>query len=389
METTQRKSRRLATELPLDSTRLKYQQVKDYVLQQIHDGHLRSGDVLPPETILAEKFGNAVQTVRHALNELRQEGFVRRVRGKGTLIDGSRHAPRRQKLDVFALVVPMTTGALYPSLIKGFIGASAESHRQVLTCDTCCDMRIQGDTILQLVNRKVAGVALNFPTTGPMPAYQFDMLRSHGIPMVFCHRREPGLAAPLITWPWEEVGRRAAKMLLDRGHRRIAFVCSGQSVVTSGYRAGLEEVLRQAGVDLPEVCVVCNPQFRYPPSDNEVHQELVKMLQGPSRPTAVFCSDADEGERLYLEATALGMQVPRDLSILGFGCVWRDGVLSQRITAITIDERDLGRRAALLLGEMQTGERPLDSVETVLVPLGFSDGQTLSVAPTMSPQPAQ
>jgi GntR family transcriptional regulator, arabinose operon transcriptional repressor len=374
------KTRQDISEQPIRSTRLKYQQVKDYFLKQISDGHLKSGDVLPPEKVLAERLDSAVHTIRHALSELTEERIVRRVQGTGTIINGGPRSDPRKKLDAFGLVVAEVKGALYSSLIKGFIESAADAHHQVLTCNAQLNTDVQGNMILQLIHKNVAGMAI-VPTISPMPGYQFDMLRSHGIPVVFCHRRSPGLAAPLVTWPFKEVGRRAGEAIVEHGHRRVAFVAAGQYVVSEGYLGGLRDVLARQGVDLPVHRALYSQQAATPPAEDDMHHALTEMLTAPDRPTAVFCSDAIEGERVFLEAVKLRLRVPQDLSIVGFGCVWRDGVLSQRLAAVTIDEVELGRRAAALLDEMRTGLRPLDDEECVLMPVVFSEGETLGPAP--------
>ena len=271
---------------------------------------------------------------------------------------------------------------LYSSLSKGFIEAASESHHQVLTCNcnTLTDTRIQGDVILQLLDKKnIGGVAI-VPTITPMPGHQLDVLHSHGIPVVFCHRRPPGLMAPLITWPFVDVGRRGGEVIIACGHRRVAFVSAGRYEPTIGSFEGLQGVLAQNGLQLPEHHVLYNMQVKNAPAEDDVHHLLEEMLQSPDRPTAVFCTDTTEAERVFLEATRLGLCVPEDLSIVGFGCIWREGVLSQRLAAVTVDERGLGRQVALLLGKMQAGQQPFDSDETILMPLGFSEGRTLSPA---------
>ena len=375
------KACRNPTPPPITSTRLKYQQVKDYLLEQMADGHLKAGDVLPPERILAKQLGRAVHTVRHALDELRNEQVVRRVRGKGTLVNGRQPAATKQKLDVFALIVPEGDGSLYPSLIRGFIEAAATSHRQVLVCNTHLDMQVQSDIILQLLNkRNVGGVAI-VPPVDPMPAYQLDMLRSHGIPAVFCHRRPPELRAPLITWSYEEVGRRAGETIVDLGHRCVVFTAGARYVVSEAYLRGFRGVLGQYGLDLPDSRVLFNPRLAISIADEGVHRELAEILDTSERPTAVFCSDTDQAEFVFYEAGRLGLRVPEDLSIIGFGCAYRKGVVSNRMATITVDEVDMGRRAVSLIGQMQAGEQPLDSAETVFMPMGFSEGHTLGVAP--------
>ena len=361
-------------QMPITGVRLKYQQVKRHVLKQIAESHLKPGDALPPERTLAASLGLAVHTVRHALSELSQEKVLQRVQGKGTFVRAKEPTQYKQKLAIYGLMVPEVVGSLYPSLIKGFIGAAAESYHQVLVCNTYLDLHVQGDMVLQLIAKNIAGVAI-VPTVDPMPVYQCDMLRSHGIPVVFCHRRPPGVSAPLITWPWKEVGRRAAEAFVKHGHRRVAFVGPEPYELSSGYLAGFQEILAQSGIELPEHCIIQHAR------DEDVRGALMEMLKTSDRPTAVFCNDVAEAEQIFLKAIQLGLHVPQDLSIVGFGCTRRDGVLSQRLAAVTIDEVDLGRQAALLIGQMQAGQEPSDDEENIVVPLSFSEGESLGSAP--------
>jgi GntR family transcriptional regulator, arabinose operon transcriptional repressor len=363
---------------PKPRTRLKYRQVEDFLRQQIADGHLKPGDALPPERMLAKTLGRGIHTIRHALDELSQSKIIRRVHGKGTFVNEEPPAELRQKLDVFALVLPEVSVSLYPSLIRGFIEAAAMSHHQVLVCDTRMSTHVQGDMILQLLDKNVAGVAI-VPMVDPMPAYQLDILRSHGIPVVFCHRRPQGLVAPLITWPWEEVGRRAAEAIVSQGHEQVGFLAVSRYVVSNGYLKGFRGYLAERGLELRDNRIIFSTRAAIAATETP-HRTLAEMLEADDRPTAVFCSDAVEAERVFLEAVRLGLRVPDDLSIVGFGCAWRDGVLSQRLTAVTIDEVDLGRRAATMVGQIVAGQQSIDGEETVLVPLGFSAGRTLGAA---------
>ena len=199
--------------------------------------------------------------------------------------------------------------------------------------------------------KDVGGVAI-VPTVTPMPAHQLEVLQSHGIPVVFCHRRPDDLAAPLATWPWEDVGRRAGEALIARGHRRMAFVAAGRYEVSVAYLAGLRAVLKQQGLDLPTIACCTNWISKRLRRKVSIVGWPV-FCKRPTPPTAVFCSDTTEAERVFLEAMRLGLRVPEDLSIVGFGCARREGALSQRLAAVTIDEVDLGRQAALRLGRMQ------------------------------------
>ena len=97
----------------------------------------------------------------------------------------------------------------------------------------------------------------------------------------------------------------------------------------------------------------------------------------------------------------LGIRVPEDLSLISFLAsllrsfavhypgargslahqLWREGAITRRLTSVTVDEEELGRRTVQLLHEMRVRERPLDAATEILMPLSLSDGETLGPKP--------
>lgn len=68
-----------------------YQQIKDYVLGEIHAGHWRAGDQVPSENELVRRFGVARMTVNRAIRELAAEGVLTRSQGAGTFVAATKY----------------------------------------------------------------------------------------------------------------------------------------------------------------------------------------------------------------------------------------------------------------------------------------------------------
>lgn len=64
-----------------------WRQIADRIRASIAQGDFDATGMVPPETQLAEQFGVNRHTVRSALAALGQEGIVRAVQGRGTMID--------------------------------------------------------------------------------------------------------------------------------------------------------------------------------------------------------------------------------------------------------------------------------------------------------------
>jgi len=76
------KAKQLEEESPIPL----YHQLSTYLEEQVEKGILKIGDHLPNELELADMFKVSRTTVRLALQELESKGYIKRNRGKGTLI---------------------------------------------------------------------------------------------------------------------------------------------------------------------------------------------------------------------------------------------------------------------------------------------------------------
>lgn len=63
-----------------------YFQLKELVLKQIKDGTYKIGDSIPTEKELSEMYDISRTTVRQAITELVQEGWLYRMKSKGTFV---------------------------------------------------------------------------------------------------------------------------------------------------------------------------------------------------------------------------------------------------------------------------------------------------------------
>ena len=359
----------------------KHERLRAHLLNELQAGRLKPGDSLPTEHDLAQAIGMSRSTVRQAFSGLERGGLIVRVRGRGTFIHAEARSRLRGGLDIFALVIPETRTGYYPSLQRGFNEAAAACQNQVIVCDTDNDAMRQADSILQLMDKRVAGVAIVPTTLTPTPAHQLRPLQERGIPIVFCHRRIEGIRAPLVSFQAEEVGRLAGQSFAARGHRRVAFFGAHRSGLGPSYEQGLRQAMRQGGGDVP------GEFARYGQSGKvtEEHEAFVRanlkeIMGHRDRPTGVMCGFDSEAELVYLLLGRMGLRVPEDVSVIGFGGTWREGAITRRLVSVTVDEEQLGRNAVKLLDEMRRRQRPIDDMTEALMPLGLSEGETLGPA---------
>ena len=107
----------------------------------------------------------------------------------------------------------------------------------------------------------------------------------------------------------------ATKLLLGMGHRRIAFFGSGPERLfygraKDGYCAALEE----AGVGVDEALIVLTGIFR----QHVAYKQMRDFLGRASRPTGIVAARDFFGEAACHAAMEVGLQLGRDISVVGY-----------------------------------------------------------------------
>jgi GntR family histidine utilization transcriptional repressor len=74
----------------VNAVKPRYQQLKDLIIQRISTGELQPSDRVPSENELVEAMSVSRMTANRALRELNDEGYVKRIAGRGTFVSDFR-----------------------------------------------------------------------------------------------------------------------------------------------------------------------------------------------------------------------------------------------------------------------------------------------------------
>jgi LacI family transcriptional regulator len=163
-------------------------------------------------------------------------------------------------------------------------------------------------------------------------------------PMVFVDRPPKGLSGVYVIEDDLAGAREAVTHLASHGHQRVAFLGISTPITTvlrrlKGYRSAVAELGLDGRPDL-----ICMPSG----SAEECAAELVKLLEAPNAPTAVFSATT-------LCTMALVQALQRadrsDVAIVGFGDFPMAQALTPPVTVLDQDPARLGRIAVERLVE--------------------------------------
>ena len=135
---------------------------------------------------------------------------------------------------------------------------------------------------------------------------------------------------------------RAARHLAELGHRRIAFISGPDTFRSSHERGrGFRDGLAEHGLELaPELTVQGAYTFE---SGVEAARGLLDL---PQPPTAIFAGNDEMAIGVMKAARDRGLDVPRDLSIVGFDDLPMASRVWPNLTTVRLPIRDMGRMAA-------------------------------------------
>lgn len=167
------------------------------------------------------------------------------------------------------------------------------------------------------------------------------------------------------------IGAAAAEYLVQRGHKRIAFL-SGSSTLPAHIHLvkGLRRGLVAHGLELPEDRIGCT-QY-----DKALAYQILDgwFRNKRNRPSAIFTADDQLLLHLYDYLEERGLSIPGDVSVLGRGNASSADHLRPRPTSLAIPTFRMGELAADLL--IDSIEKPGTVPQRVLLPYELIPGTT-------------
>jgi LacI family transcriptional regulator len=151
-------------------------------------------------------------------------------------------------------------------------------------------------------------------------------------------------------------GFSATQHLLSLGHRRVAYL--GGVAASSVNQARMHGYLAAMGAEHAPVLegYVRSGDFLYPGGLDQG----AALLDLPRRPTAVFVANDESAAGLLEAARARGLQLPQDLSVVGFDDTQVARLTSPPLTTVRQPLREMGALALRAALRLAAGEK-LDS----------------------------
>ncbi|WP_203784469.1 LacI family DNA-binding transcriptional regulator [Paractinoplanes rishiriensis] len=253
-------------------------------------------------------------------------------------------AQARPRTRSIGVVASDLTNPFFPALLNPVHDElQLMGYRFVLFAERT-DLPTGQEALLSLLNQAIDGVLV---TTATLDSHLGAALAGRDLPIVLLNRYIDGMDVDRVTADNHHGGRTAVKHLLDLGHRRIGVVRGPANTSTSRDRhAGVTEGFAEAGVALDERLVREGPF-----SHQSGYQNARELLRLPDPPTALLCGNDVIAFGAIDAAKSLGLDVPGDVSVLGFDDVPMASWEVFQLTTVRQPLAEMARAAARLLVE--------------------------------------
>ena len=278
---------------------------------------------------------------------------------------------RQRRSYTLGLLIPDITNPYFAEAAKGVEDAAHRAGLAVLLCDSENDPAREARYLHLLRDRRVDG--LLYVTAGDGAGLRRSW---RGLPLVLMDREIPGINADSVTTDNELGAYLITRLLLERGHRRVAFLAGPRRLAPARLRLrGYRRALRGAGVP-PDSRLIRSGAFTVAGG----RAAMESLLRAAPHPTAVVASNDVMALGAVEAIEKAGLRVPAHISVVGFDDIPVAALTRPPLTTVAQPVRRMGEVAVeLLLAQLQ-GKRN-GQQRVVLEPLVVARASTGSPRP--------
>jgi LacI family transcriptional regulator, gluconate utilization system Gnt-I transcriptional repressor len=258
-----------------------------------------------------------------------------------------------------AAVVPTIAGPVFLETVQSLTEALAERGYQLMLGQAGYAGAREDALLEAIIGRRPDGIVL----TGILHSAEGRRrLLASGIPVVETWDLTPTPIDMLVGFSHVEVGRAVAAYLHAKGRRRLAVVAGDDERATRR-----TEAFRAAAGALGMAAVQVVP-VPAPTTLKSGREALAALLRETLDIDAMFCSSDLLALGVLTEARVRGVDVPRQLAVIGFGDLAFAADLDPALSTVRIKGDAIGRQAAQFIVDRVEGREVPERV----VDIGFS-----------------
>jgi DNA-binding LacI/PurR family transcriptional regulator len=264
----------------------------------------------------------------------------------------------------FGLVVLETISPFFPNLVQTFEDLGIEHNYEIWATSIARNPQRLELAARRMIERRVDGVAiLTFQNESAL----IEVFGSRSVPIVAVDLDSPGPLIKTVHIDYKHGVRQAVQHLAALGHVQIAFIGGPAHLKTSMMRKlAFQECMKEIDLKISPKLLV--------EGDHTIEggvKALAALARLQNRPSAVICSNDMTAIGAMRQAFVLGLDIPRDLSIVGFDDILLAQFMTPPLTTVQVPQNEIAKMAFRALRDLvefqEKCSREVYSIKTNLV----------------------
>jgi len=357
-----------------------YEKLEQDLRRQIYTRKLLPKQKLYSEIQFTQYYKISRSTVRKALKNIEDEGLIRKIRGSGTFVTEEKerssyrsHVLSTHKKQPQILFLSFSTAfsekTLHiPDTFQPIFNGLSQVFNACRYNLLFAQITPQWEPPACLLNGDVAGIIFHGNVSIDFWNQYMKQLPCIGL-QYFNHEFD-------CSWVMLDHYNRTYQMasyLYQLGHRKIAFFSYGmekKSLRETSLKAFNE--LEKLGLHMEKTWNIIVPKSRingeFYPEDTlpDFTSDLAKVFNGKNAPTACICL----GEHIALKHAfqKMGLEIPRDVSLISTSNVILENKCKKKLTYIFDRLEDICIKAAQMMVELLDSETTIKNITVVVRP---------------------
>lgn len=251
---------------------------------------------------------------------------------------------RKRKSKTIAVVIPEIADSFFSLAINGIEEVAQQKGYHVLIYLTHENFEKEKNILHEFVSGRADGLLISVSGETTKDTH-IEALKKNNVPVVFFDRAfTTSENAKVITNDFES-GMLAAKHLVEKGCRKIAFLSISNCLsICNARMEGYEKILAENNMEInAKQILLC--------SNNEAENlnAIKKLLSLKERPDGIIISVEKLIIPVYTICRELQLQIPHDVKLIAFSNLSSAFILNPSLTTITQPAFEIGKTAATLL----------------------------------------
>lgn len=295
----------------------KYAIVQEWIKSEINKGNYKNGDKILSENELMDKFDFSRQTVRLAISNLENQGYLEKIKGSGTYVNLKSSQTPKETRNIGVILTHLDT-YIFPEIIKGIEGVLTQNGYNITLGITNNKLEKETAILNSMIDKKVDGIIVEGCKSAiPNPNRDIYNNIKKNIPCLFVNGCYAGLKMPVFAMNDIEGGIIATKYLISMGHKNIAGIFKSDDIQGQKRYEGYINALNQSHISLNDQNILwyTTESLEDEVFDLTFNQIYHKRLSNCS---AIICYNDQIALRIIDLLKAMNIRPFDDVSIISF-----------------------------------------------------------------------